>query len=510
MLPKVIQNEQDPEVLKAFFSFIVNQNKDLKNEVEVLRAEKNIKDQQRLNLDDQLVAMQKRHFAKSSEKRTSSRPKTEGKRQLTLHGESFAPAPSEKELGQLKEIKIDIELTPEELSDIAEEYGYARDSEWEHLNGFYDESEEVDVVVQSYVRKKNRRHKYRLKASEGSDREVIVTAPASQKIMPGAKYSIELAVDVVASKYIYHLPLERIRRQMEAASLTVATNTLYSLCFFVHCYLEGLAKKIQQEIIGCGLALHLDETRWPINNKKQSDGYMWVMSNSAGSYYQFEPTRSGKIAKELIGSYQGPIVADGFSGYKSEFKGMKQIILAFCWAHARRKFVDIEKNYPREVNEILDLMEELFHIERMAENFNDLKVKRETQSKIIIDKIKAWALENKLKARGESELLKAINYLMNHWDGLIKFLDDVKIPLTNNEVERTIRHSVMGRKNFYGSRSINGADVTSTLYTVVESCKKVELEPRAYILMAVKKKIAGQEPPTPLEYARKIREIKTV
>ena len=449
--------------------------------------------------------MKKRHFAKSSEKRSSSRPKTTDKKQLTLHGQSFAPAPSEEELGKLKEIKVDLKLTPEELSDIAEEYGYARDYEWEHLNGFYDESEEVDIVVQSYVRKKNIRHKYRLKASKGSDHEVIITAPASLKIMPGAKYSTKLAVDVVASKYLYHMPLERIRRQMEAAGLTIATKTLYSLCFFVHCYLESIVKKIQQEIITCGLALHLDETRWPINNKKQSDGYMWVMSNKAGSYYQFEPSRSGKIAKELIGSYSGPVVADGFSGYKSVFKDLKQINLAFCWAHARRKFTDIEKNYPRQVDEILNLMEELFHIERIAEDFDDLKTKRQNESKDIIDKIKSWLLENKMKARGESEFIKAINYSMNHWVGLTKFIDDVRIPLTNNEVERTIRHSVMGRKNFYGSRSINGADVTSTLYTIVETCKKVELEPKAYILMAVKKKILGQEPPTPLEYARQIR-----
>ena len=77
---------------------------------------------------------------------------------------------------------------------------------------------------------------------------------------------------------------------------------------------------------------------------------------------------------------------------------------------------------------------------------------------------------------------------MNHWEGLTRFLQDVCIPLTNNEAERTIRHSVIGRKNFYGSRTINGADVTATLYTVIESCKKAQLDPKNYILMAVKKK----------------------
>ena len=97
----------------------------------------------------------------------------------------LALAPGDKELGQLKEVAVHHEFSAEELADIAEQYGYPRDSEWEPLKGFYDESEEVDVVVQSYVRKKNIRHKYRLKASKGSEQEVIVTAPAAVKVVPG-------------------------------------------------------------------------------------------------------------------------------------------------------------------------------------------------------------------------------------------------------------------------------------------------------------------------------------
>ncbi len=233
-----------------------------------------------------------------------------------------------------------------------------------------------------------------------------------------------------------------------------------------------------------------------------------LMSNQAGSFYQFEPTRSGAIAKELIGSYQGPVVTDGYGGYKSSLGKIKGINLAFCWAHARRKFTDIEKNYPTECTEILDLIDELFRIERVATDYNDLKFKRDRESKKIIDQIQDWLLDNKLKARTESGLLSAINYSMNHWQGLTKFLEDVRIPLSNNEAERTIRQAVMGRKNFHGSRTINGADVAATLYTIIESCKKVELDPKAYILMAVKKKIAGHEVPTPLQYTKEIR-VKT-
>lgn len=506
MLPKIVQDENDPNILRAYMGvmsdFIGKQQKT----IEQLQKKQAEKDQETIKIDDQLLVCKKMLFGKSSEKRShTGRKRLDSKKQLSLHGDSLAPAPKSEEMEALPEVKVDHELSEMDLASIAEEYGYDRDSEWEHLTGLYDESEVVDVVVQSYIRKKHRRHKYRLKATKNSEKEVIVTAPNALKLIPGGKYSIELAVEVVASKYLYHLPLERIRRQMESAGLNVVCKTLYSLCFFVSCYLEDIVKNIRKEILYCGLALHIDETRWPINNKKQSDGYMWVMSNQAGSYYQFESTRSGKIAKELIGDYEGPIVTDGYGGYKSQFKKVNKIDLAFCWAHARRKFTDIEQNYPVDCGKVLDLIDELFAIEREAKDFEHLKDLRQERSKILVDKLRNLLFEMKPRARGDSGLEGAINYVFNHWGGLTLFLENIKIPLSNNEVERTIRHAVVGRKNFHGSRSINGADVAAYLYTIIESCKKVELDPKAYILMVVKKIIKKQNPLTPLEYARQIR-----
>ncbi len=116
-----------------------------------------------------------------------------------------------------------------------------------------------------------------------------------------------------------------------------------------------------------------------------------------------------------------------------------------------------------------------------------------------------WLLENHRKCRADDGLKKSIEYAQKYWSGLIKFLKDVKIPLSNNEAERTIRHAVMGRKNFYGSRTHNGADVTATLYTVIESCKKVEIDPRIFINMALRLASRGEQVPTPLECARKTR-----
>ena len=116
--------------------------------------------------------------------------------------------------------------------------------------------------------------------------------------------------------------------------------------------------------------------------------------------------------------------------------------------------------------------------------------------------MKAWLEESYLKARGESTFLKAIKYSLKRWKELTLFLEYPEMPLTNNEAERTIRHAVMGRKNFYGSRSIDGADITAVFYTIIETCKKVEVDPRTYLLQTVKEIIKGNAPLTPLEYAK--------
>ena len=510
-LPEIVKRENNPEVLKAFFSHIfndiINDNEKLRRKINTLLKERAKQSQRTFDFEDELCVLRKRMFGRSSEKRVGSgRLRDHSKKPLSVHATSLVPGPDEKEMEKLLEIKVDHELSPEKLSEIAIEYGYSKDSQWECLTNFYDESEEIDIRVESYVRKKHRRFKYRLKASRKTEKEVIVTAPGPLKIMPGAKYSMDFSVDVVMKKYLYHLPLERIRRMMESGGLSVATKTLYGLCFFVHCYLEDMAERIREEILSCGLCVHLDESPWPIGNSKQSDGYLWVMSNQGGSYYRFEPTRSGQIAKELLGPYGGPVVVDGYGGYKSGLKENHGVVLSFCWSHVRRKFTDIEGNYPGPCSEILDKIGRLFEIERRASDYESLEKLREEESVPLIKEIKDWLFDKRPQARGESHLLKAIDYTLNHWGGLTLFLKNVRIPLSNNEAERTIRHSVMGRKNFYGSRTINGADVAATLYTVIESCKKVELDPRFYIQMVVRKKISKEKNiPTPLQYAKQIR-----
>lgn len=506
---KLLDQETNPEVIREFAKLIMAHNNRLHADNERLRAEIAERKQLKLNFEDELLKLRKLIFARGREKRAeaSDRPRSHDDERLLAHSQSLIPLPKQKNKGApLDEEISSFEMTDAGLVEESKVRGFENPSvaDWEVMKGFFEESQEIAIIERKYIKRKIKRQKYRC-TRQGLGKEVIITAPGPKKLIPGSSYSIEFAVAVVSDKYISHIPLERQCRQMESLGLKgMAPKTLYNLCHFVGLHLEEVAAKIREEILISKLCVHADETPWPINTSKEDDGYMWSISNQAGTYYRFESTRSGDVAKELLKNYRGSVLTDGYRGY-NKLKAIEGVVLGYCWAHVRRKFFEITPNYPTECGEILDLIDKLFEIERKAKNFDELKRLRKEYSEPLIGEISLWLISHERQSRPESGLKKAIDYTLKLWPGLKLFLDDVMVPLTNNDVERAMRHAVMGRKNFYGSRSINGADLAATLYTIIQSCKKVEIDPRTYIAMAVNENADGEVPPTPLEYARKTR-----
>lgn len=507
-----LEQETNPDVLRLAALWLRDRCSQLEKDLSEARAQKELEKQTQLALNDQLLIFRKMIFGKSSEKRSeaSDRKRDEEESQMLLHAQILVPPPKEKQVKKLEEQEAYFELGDEglEIESRLRELANPSSGQWEKVDKFCEESREVHVLERRYVVIVNKRQKYRLKKEfNNTDKDIIITAPGPVKLMPGCQYSIDFAVEVVADKYISHTPFERQVREMASLGLySMNTKTLYNLSQAVAVHLEPVAERIKNDILKASLSVHADETPWPIQIKDQDDGYMWVISNMAGSYYAFEPSRSGLIIKALLEGYQGTVMCDGFVGYNRLKKEVPGVRLAHCWAHVRRNFFRIKENYPTETTEILDLIDELFAVERQAKTFEDLKLLRDKISRALIGKIKTWCETKWPAARPETELKKAIDYITKYWAGLTVFLDDMTVALSNNEAERAIRHAVMGRKNAYGSRTHNGADVAATLYTISESCKKVLLDPRTYIAMAVKMSAQGHSPPTPLEYARQTRE----
>lgn len=472
--------QQPPEIIEALFEIYRKENGDLRQIIKDIEEQKQQKLQESLNFEEQLRTLRKRMFGRSKEDRieASDRPRDKSQDDVLLFSKSAFPAPESRiestdpKKNKLPETVIIHELTDEELKQESElrEIPNASSAQWEKLEGVFDQSTKIQVVETSYINEVHKKCKYKLKSEfNESDKEVIITAPGANELLSEMSYRTDVVAKVVCDKYIYHMPLERQTRKMEAKGLKgMRTSTLTRFCSLAAASLEPIRDEILNELKQSDLALHLDETTWSIQNKNQKDGYMWVISNRYGSYYFFKPTRSGEVIKEKLEGYSGPVVTDGFSGYN-----------------------------------ILDDIDGLFAIDREAKNFIELKEKRRIHSRLTAMNLYHQLHKELLNSRSEGQKKKAIEYLLKRWDGFTRFIDDERIPLSNNEAERTIRHAVVGRKNFYGAATHSGADTAATLYTIIESCKKNDIEPGSYIKMALEAFAKGEMSLTPLEFAKR-------
>lgn len=515
---KILEQEKDPRILHALIASMAEDIKRQRVLIESLQAAKALEEQAAFNLEERVKLLRRQIFARSSEKRppaeANDRPRDKSQEEALLFSQSAFPAPVTRENkkgkakgAELETVVIDQCMLESELALESASRGVENPngSQWIDT-GLVDEVIKIQIIERSYVRELHRKHKYKLKTEFNPDveKDVIVTASGAPELLLGMNYTTEFVASVAADKYISHMPLERQTREMESLGLYgMKTSTLSRMCALAAASLEPLQERIlREDLLRSDLALHLDETPWKIQNKHEKDGYMWVISNRYGSYYFFKPTRSGQVLKEKLGDYSGPALTDGFSGYN--VLAELGIVQAYCWAHVRREFLPLEDHDPT-IKPILDLIDQLFAVEREARSFSELLVLRDTKSRPILKDLQDLLLTEHPRSRPGSQKRKAIEYTTKRWDGLTLFANDTRLPLSNNEAERTIRHAVVGRKNYYGSGNHAGGDTAATLFTIIESCKKNDIDPRSFLIMSLQK-IARKEPlETPLGYAKRNR-----
>jgi transposase len=165
----------------------------------------------------------------------------------------------------------------------------------------------------------------------------------------------------------------------------------------------------------------------------------------------------------------------------------------------RRKFVEVEDIEPGRCTEALDLIDEMFAVERRAKKMNanaiTLHQMRRDGTFEFAKRLAMWS--NAQEALPSSPLGKAIGYMLTMWDGLKVFLDDPRVPMDNNATERALRGVVLGRKNHYGSKSVRGTEVAALFYSIIETCKLQHLDPAKYLRAAAEAAIKGETIPLP-------------
>ena len=368
----------------------------------------------------------------------------------------------------------------------------------EEWSGQFEESTEVDILERRFVQLKHKRKKYRCGCGA-----CIETAPGPLKLMPGGRYSIDFAISTAVAKYGDHMPLERLARSLERHGLTIDSQTLWDqinalarLIAPVHDALQ--AHVLAQPCVGA------DETHWKILGMQGAHGktkrwQVWAVSAPDAVFYRIKAGRGLEHAADVLGGYQGQVICDGYSVYESLRKQQRGILLAHCWAHVRRKFIEVEELQPGTCTEVLDLIAALFDVERRAREAGStpeaLLAIRQAESAPIVDRIHTWAIAQ--RALPKSPLGKAIAYMGGLWKGLCAFLERADVPVDNNATERALRGIVVGRKNHYGSRSQRGTEVAALFYTVIETCKLRDADPYDYLRSAAHAAHRGEPIPLP-------------
>jgi transposase len=349
--------------------------------------------------------------------------------------------------------------------------------------GQTEDAEEITVEERSYKLVLHRRQKYRC-ACNGN----VATAPGPLKLIPGGRYSLDFAAHIAVQKYGDHLPLERQVEIMARHGLETSSQALWDQTAAAAEVLQPTYEGIGRWLLDQPL-LHVDETGWPVNAQEthKPRWTAWCLCTEEVTWFRIASSKSEAEGRRLLGDYHGTVVADGYRVYKNLARDGPGYRLAHCWAHVLRKFRDTSESDPRS-DWILERIGRLYELERaiaLAVRGNPVRhlAMRQQELRPLLEEIRLWALAQGGLRR--SDFGKALAYVLSHWQGLTRLLEDATIPLDNNPAERALRGLVVGRKNHYGSRSQRGAQVSALFYSLIGTARLRRLDPAAYLRKAL-------------------------
>jgi transposase len=329
----------------------------------------------------------------------------------------------------------------------------------------------------------------------------VHTAPSTVlKMRSGGRYSVELTANVAVNKWCDHLPLERQARRMARLGLDVTPQALFDQASAMADELRPFYSALIAEMLASPV-LGIDETTWRMLHAAGAGSEYRAaigLSTPTAAGFIFDEGKSADLIEAHINRFSGTLVCDGFKAYSSivdrrRAMSREDLVLAHCWAHAFRRFREAAHDFPV-ANQMMTLIGELYEIDERAGPFpgnTEIQEKRarlrSTQSTQVLQKIRRLAMKL-LDMPKDLSIRKAAAYLISYWAGLIEFVRNPNVPLDNNGVERDLRQLVQGRKNHYGSGSQRGLDTTAVLYSLIQTCLKLGVDPELYLVEAIRRR----------------------
>jgi transposase len=330
-------------------------------------------------------------------------------------------------------------------------------------------------------------------------RDGVASPPVPPKPTPGGMAGPGLVAFVVVSKFADHLPLYRLEDILTRHGVHLSRSTLCDWVRDAAILLEPLAA-LQKALVLQSPVIWTDDTPVTVLGGEQpgsSKGRFWVYIGDDGhpySVYDFTVSWRRDGPTSFLDGYRGFLQADAYGGYDGIFLGSDGgIEEVACWAHARRKFHEARSNAPREANQVLEWIRQLYDIEDRALEWTatERQSLRQRESVPILDRIETYLDELSGRALPKSALGKAVTYARNQWAALRRYTSDGRLTIDNNVSERTLRLQAIGRKNWEFLGSAAAGPRAAVLFTILAGAKRHRLEPWAYLRDVLLRLCAG-------------------
>jgi hypothetical protein len=298
---------------------------------------------------------------------------------------------------------------------------------------------------------------------------------------------------IIVEKYLKHVPLYRQEKVFNNMGLDVTRKNFSNWVIKAANLLNPLYFLIYQNIMKSDIC-HMDETPLAVIEEQQEKAYMWGLCSSKydnpAYIYAYEPDRKHHHASDLLRNFKGYVHSDGYEAYR-QINGVTNVA---CFAHARRKYVEILKVIPEDSSFYKlaqtgkNYIDRLYDVEKQISNasIEDRYKIRQEKSLPILNDYETWLNENPYAGYKQFAITKAINYSLNGMKELRNYLLDGRLEIDNNRAERMMKNFVIGRKNFLFCFSEEGAEASAALYSIVETAYANNLRVEDYLTYVFK------------------------
>ena len=347
-------------------------------------------------------------------------------------------------------------------------------------------SEQLDIIPAQFFVRRHIRAKYSCRQCA-----TVHTAPLPAQPIERGLAAPGLLAHVLASKYLDHLPLHRQEQIYARDGVALPRSTMAGWLGQLEVLLEPVVERLTTHVLA-STVIQADETPVPVllpGNGRTATGYLWAYRSglwqpTQAVVFDFAMSRGQAIPAKFLQGYQGVLQVDGYAGYNDVLR-RDGVIEAGCFAHARRNFVEVwESTKSPAAQTAITEIARLYAIEAEVKDLPTAERQRQRQARAgpILDAFRRWLEAVRAKTAPRSALGKAIQYALNRWSALVRYVDDGRINIDNNPVENAIRGIALGRKNFLFCGSEGGGRRAALMYSLIESAKLNGIDPKAYLV----------------------------